>query len=346
MIITRENYEAFFLDYLEGNLDAVLLPEFNRFLEENLDLKEELLLVGDFSLPTPTLTFDRKTMLYKGREFLYWNLLPGYGIRKYNKPEVRAWKGLSSAGTLPRLIPPTIVCDFKQNLKQEVAGAKVVPLKRAFYYSAAAAAIAALLWMNLGDQGSQNATVAFEYAPKVKSLPVSNDTGTSVSEDPAFENAVIQPRRVVPAVPNSNLENDFAHTIESKNEETPQVENELPILENIIVENEQEYAEVGNSSNEIVPHSNPYDGAVIQTNAAKTKSYSSIWDLAQDKAKSRIWGDENYPTEKFGVALASRELSAISKPLDERKIIIKKIDTPEGKRLHIKIGKFEHTRKI
>ncbi|MBC8005772.1 MAG: hypothetical protein H7X84_09885, partial [Verrucomicrobia bacterium] len=40
--ITRDNYEAFFLDYLEGNLEETLIDQFLDFLEKNPDLKEEL----------------------------------------------------------------------------------------------------------------------------------------------------------------------------------------------------------------------------------------------------------------------------------------------------------------
>ena len=42
MSITRNNYEAYFLDYLEGNLNQNMLDEFNRFLTENPDLAAEL----------------------------------------------------------------------------------------------------------------------------------------------------------------------------------------------------------------------------------------------------------------------------------------------------------------
>lgn len=41
-IIGRDNYEEFFLDWLDGNLDSSLLPSFMHFLKENPDLSEEL----------------------------------------------------------------------------------------------------------------------------------------------------------------------------------------------------------------------------------------------------------------------------------------------------------------
>ncbi|MFN0031093.1 MAG: hypothetical protein ACKVOR_02930, partial [Flavobacteriales bacterium] len=42
MKITRENYEAFFLDYLEGNLADHLVSEFHDFIKANPDLADEL----------------------------------------------------------------------------------------------------------------------------------------------------------------------------------------------------------------------------------------------------------------------------------------------------------------
>ena len=42
MMITRENYEIFVLDYLEGNLTAELSHAFQLFLDENPDIREEI----------------------------------------------------------------------------------------------------------------------------------------------------------------------------------------------------------------------------------------------------------------------------------------------------------------
>ena len=65
MKITRDNYEAYFLDYLEGNLDENLVDDFLKFLQENPDLKEELSLM-DFAPLEPINTFfSKKEKLYK-----------------------------------------------------------------------------------------------------------------------------------------------------------------------------------------------------------------------------------------------------------------------------------------
>jgi len=64
-LITRKNYEAYLLDYVEGNLSPELIAELMLFLEQNPDLKEVL---EDFEIhklePVEDLGFD-KTRLKK-----------------------------------------------------------------------------------------------------------------------------------------------------------------------------------------------------------------------------------------------------------------------------------------
>jgi hypothetical protein len=65
MIITRDNYEPFFLDYLEGNLNENMIDQFLDFLERNPDLKEELQLFENVHLPEEHIVFSGKEELYK-----------------------------------------------------------------------------------------------------------------------------------------------------------------------------------------------------------------------------------------------------------------------------------------
>jgi hypothetical protein len=66
MKITRENYESYFLDYLEGNLKEELIDQFLDFLNQNQDLKEELQLFDNFRLPEEEIVFPGKEQLHKG----------------------------------------------------------------------------------------------------------------------------------------------------------------------------------------------------------------------------------------------------------------------------------------
>ncbi|HEY3388245.1 MAG TPA: hypothetical protein VGK38_01650, partial [Prolixibacteraceae bacterium] len=66
MKITRSKYESFFLDFLEGNLDASLMDEFRLFLKENPDLALELEM-GDIPplLTNQDIRFEAKEELKK-----------------------------------------------------------------------------------------------------------------------------------------------------------------------------------------------------------------------------------------------------------------------------------------
>jgi len=68
MKITRDNYEPFFLDYLEGNLDESMIDQFLDFLEQNPDLKEELQLFDNIHLPEEQVAFSGKQHLYKSAQ--------------------------------------------------------------------------------------------------------------------------------------------------------------------------------------------------------------------------------------------------------------------------------------
>jgi len=65
MKITRENYEAYFIDYLEGTLDERYVDDFIEFLQQNPDLKNELTLFEPVLLEPEEITFSKKDKLYK-----------------------------------------------------------------------------------------------------------------------------------------------------------------------------------------------------------------------------------------------------------------------------------------
>ena len=65
MKINRNNYEAFFVDYLEGNLDEKLVDDFIEFLQQNPDLKEELSLFETVSNGQEEVVFNKKEILFK-----------------------------------------------------------------------------------------------------------------------------------------------------------------------------------------------------------------------------------------------------------------------------------------
>lgn len=67
MKINRNNYEAFFIDYLEGILDEKLVDDFIEFLQQNPDLKEELSLFETVSIGQEEVIFNKKELLFKDK---------------------------------------------------------------------------------------------------------------------------------------------------------------------------------------------------------------------------------------------------------------------------------------
>ncbi len=67
MKINRNNYEAYFIDYIEGNLDVKLVDDFLEFLQQNPDLKDELSLFQSVALEPEEIQFNKKEKLYKNK---------------------------------------------------------------------------------------------------------------------------------------------------------------------------------------------------------------------------------------------------------------------------------------
>lgn len=65
MKINRNNYEVYFIDYLEGNLDEKLVDDFLEFLQQNPDLKQELALFESVSVVPEEISFEKKELLFK-----------------------------------------------------------------------------------------------------------------------------------------------------------------------------------------------------------------------------------------------------------------------------------------
>lgn len=66
-MITRDNYESYFVDYLEGNLPEIQIDQFLDFLNQNPDLKEELHLFEELVLPEENVFFQDKQQLRKSQ---------------------------------------------------------------------------------------------------------------------------------------------------------------------------------------------------------------------------------------------------------------------------------------
>ena len=152
-LITRNNYEAFLLDYVEGTLSPELTAELMLFLEQNPELKEDL---ADFEIhtltPTNTVGFDNST-LKKDAEGVDFESLMVAEIEGVNSEENTVllttylkenpkYQKEFDAYQKTILIAPTVLFEDKIILKKK--GGVVIPLF--WKYSSAAAAIILVLW--------------------------------------------------------------------------------------------------------------------------------------------------------------------------------------------------------
>lgn len=67
MKINRNNYEPYFIDYIDGILDEKLMDDFLEFLQQNPDLKNELALFQSVLLEPEDIQFNKKEKLYKNK---------------------------------------------------------------------------------------------------------------------------------------------------------------------------------------------------------------------------------------------------------------------------------------
>lgn len=352
MRITRDNYEVYFIDFIDGNLDASLQEEMQLFLASNPDLAEEMDGLDGFSFNAESHSGINKSDLYKA-------VAPGEKpvhppvVSKHEKPVG------AKPVVLPRLKAPEIIFDAKVMLYQQQSaatvipispksetGARVVTMRRAMYYASAAAAIAVLLWFNL-PSNSHKAGMASEWEKEVVN---------GVSKDSIRENS--SPSKSSDTERVDDVSNDVAYS--PKKSGRPVRSNTILPKENQIEQEnshkeiielpEENYANQNPVINPIDPNENSFggngNGAIINTSTkgvSNSRRYSSVLEFAETKAKETLWGSEDYPEDNFTSSLVKRKFD---KTKEERDLPLDIESKEEGKRRvwRIRIGKFEYVR--
>jgi hypothetical protein len=181
MKITRANYESFFMDYIEGNLHESMIDQFLDFLNQNPDLKEELHLFEEVSLPKEHVVFQEKQQLHKStldENRRLENTVVAYMEGDLDASENKAFETYLAAHpelkkeydlfAKTRLMPDSrIIYPEKRNLYRK-SGATIV-----MNWVARAAAVIVLIWginsviqmQNTQEPGKRNLEVA-EVSPK------------------------------------------------------------------------------------------------------------------------------------------------------------------------------------
>jgi hypothetical protein len=181
-LITKNNYEAYLLDYVEENLSPELIAELMLFFENNPELQEDLEAFEIHELIAPSIVLVDKSQLKKDdilitssnyEEFLIAE------IEGLNTPEISIQLNLFldsnptlnkefSAYQKTKLVAPSIIFNEKKSLLQKER--KVIPLY--WWSSSAAAAIVILVWFN-----------GFNYGTERQYFPVAEIGGIMSIED-------------------------------------------------------------------------------------------------------------------------------------------------------------------
>lgn len=213
-MITRSNYEEFFLDFHEGNLDESRRRELMLFLDANSDLKDEFNAFENVTLePEFNTRFENKEGLKRGTisPLNYKTWLLGYfegdldaGQRKevekfiVENPAARAELDLfGKTRSVPDL---RIVFENKSSLRR---GGKVIAFSSTLYRTLAVAASLALLMVAFYIYRKQHDTtpeLAQKHAVPVVSQPapensVSNGGDSTIPQEQKQENKIIQPEK-------------------------------------------------------------------------------------------------------------------------------------------------------
>jgi hypothetical protein len=241
MIVNRENYEEYFILYLDNELDAAGRREVEDFIARNPDLKEELDLLGQFRLsPDQDIVFPGKSGLLKNESnklvnadnYNEWLLLyTDNELTADQKKEVELFiqnhpavqKEL--AGYLQaKLIPETLVYPGKENLYR-----REVTVRQVYWWRIAAAAILVLATgafflsrMNKGGTESSPVEMA------VTKQPDPSGQKPLITKTPADKQPVVRVKEIEDNTAIASRVNNKINPVEKiKKSNEPVIENNL-----------------------------------------------------------------------------------------------------------------------
>lgn len=212
--ITVNNYEAFFLDYIEGTLDDATTRELESFLLLHPHLKNELSLGCGVQLPSETIVFSGKEALKKfqfenmpvnAATFADFSIAAYEGLLSENKREELAIFMQADGGLLKEyiaygktiFIPDNIIYPDKEKLYQR---APVVNFRTVYMWGAVAAGL--LLFIGIYTGFFNNKTV--EQTHLATSIPSQNKvkepiliSTREVAVAPAIEKAKTKPSSII-----------------------------------------------------------------------------------------------------------------------------------------------------
>jgi hypothetical protein len=225
-----------------------------------------------------------------------------------------------------KLKPETIVFDAKSSLKHKEA--VVISFGRYFAFTAAAASVALLIWMGVADR-TQPASMAGNWKKEIIETPAGQTSTDSVAptQNSTPNDHSTTPQVVRPSLPSNNdTPNDLAHDVV-----VPTPENKAPEHKTI------EYSPDPIAYHTAHPFANPLEVPQMSSDMAlifekknsnapassATNEYMTVWQFAENEAKTKLWGSTDYPKDGFALALAQRGVSQIADKYESAYFVLK-----------------------
>lgn len=297
--ITLDNYEAYYLDYLEGNLDDTTIAAFEAFLEAHPSLKMDDEELPMLELSNEQLSSFEKSVLYKGETFIHKENLSIFLIaelenqlsaeqlvvlnnylanNEYARKE-KAW--------FQQTILPTTTIEFsaKSGMKK---GGRIVPL---YWLSGAAAASIALFitfnsFKTVPSSGIDLDTNGQTVAKVGDSTISSSDSATSIDAD------VLQPTS------KQNLITPIASTHSNEQEKPVELEKKQFNWKNTDKQLLLPIQKASNESTADIPKTKEENNGTDLAMLTMTNPVKSITNKLSEKLNTEIDFKSAKPTER------------------------------------------------
>ena len=238
-LITRNNYEAYLLDYYEENLSPELIAELILFLEKNSDLKDELYGYEEIKLVVPAVYLENKNEFKKDESLITLNNYENFIIQEI---EGENTKEISTALYLfleknpnqqadfftyqkTKLVAPTVIFNDKKSLKKKEG--IIIPM---YWWYSSAAAIIIILFLLKGLTNEEKQPKNLITNNNKISVPIKNEQ--LVNEEKKEENNLVSigiKKSTSIALKKKNVNEKGLQIIPDTKEESPKTFAENPI---------------------------------------------------------------------------------------------------------------------
>lgn len=245
-----------------------------------------------------------------------------------------------------KLVPLAIPFAHKDSLRRREA--LVIPLRKYFAYTSAAAAVAVLIY-TLWPQPTEVARMAAQWqnqrTDSLVAAPSEEQTDKTQLQEPTSK-TISWPKQIQTkndevaqevATPNATPQKDNSPTQPTAPLQATEIPVQ-PLANNAAPAVDSSSTPMGVDQTLLADH--------VVTYESDTKKFKTLGEIVESKVKSWAWGDNNYPNKGFGSALFQREMakrsaSKSNKNKREKQLVVENVKTPHEHYWQFKFGKLE-----